>query len=142
MKKIIFFLLFMSLGLKMSAQELTSTQVYELLQSYEWSALHFGRPYSFTFSPTVFHFRMYKTESSNYECDDNFYLSDTADTVFVASKMGQAQGSHYIISKEPGNRASWLEIVSISSDHLTLRSSHNAVHELTACPKQGGNTPE
>lgn len=136
-------LLFVFTCLELSAQELTANQVYELLQSYEWRNEDPGRPFSYLFSGTVSQFRIKKTENIVLTHDCDYYLSDTPDTVFVASKMGQMPGSHYIIRRDSkGSRSSWLEIVAISSEHLTLRSSNYVFLELVARPKQEGETSE
>ena len=143
MKQIVLVLsLFVSSCIMLSAQDMTAEQIYETLQSYEWSNPTFTTPYSFSFSATVFHHRIFKSENSYYEGNADYYLSDTADTEFVASKMGHAQGCRYIVRRDYGNRSWWLEIVAISSEHLTLRSSSNVLLELTARPKQESNSQE
>ena len=143
MKQIVLVLsLFVSSCIMLSAQDMTAEQIYETLQSYEWSNPTFTTPYSFSFSATVFHHRIFKSENSYYEGNADYYLSDTADTEFVASKMGHAQGSRYIVRRDRGNRTSWLEIVTITPEHLTLRSSSNVILELTARPKQESNSQE
>ena len=144
MKHIVLVLFFfVSSCIMLSAQDMTAEQIYDTLQSYEWIS-HDDElpPVSYTFSSTVFHYRIFKTAESNYEGNKDYYLSDTADTEFVASKMGHAQGSRYIVRRDRGNRTSWLEIVTITPEHLTLRSSSNVLLEFSAQPKQGGNSPE
>ena len=137
MKRVLLALsLFASSCIMIAAQDMTAEQIYETLQSYEWSNPTFTTPYSFSFSATVFHHRIFKSENSYYEGNADYYLSDTADTEFVASKMGHAQGSRYIVRRDHGNRSWWLEIVTITPEHLTLRSSSNVILELTARPKQ------
>ena len=143
MKQIVLVLsLFVSSCIMLSAQDMTAEQIYETLQSYEWSNPTFTTPYSFSFSATVFHHRIFKSENSCYEGNADYYLSDTADTEFVASKMGHAQGSRYIVRRDHGNRSWWLEIMAITPEHLTLRSSSNVILELTARPKQESNSQE
>ena len=144
MKHIVLVLFFfVSSCIMLSAQDMTAEQIYDTLQSYEWIS-HDDElpPVSYTFSSTVFHYRIFKTAESNYEGNKDYYLSDTADTEFVASKMGHAQGSRYIVRRDRGNRTSWLEIVTITPEHLTLRSSSNVILELTARPKQESNSQE
>ena len=86
--------------------------------------------------------RIHIMKGTLIEGNADYYLSDTADTEFVASKMGHAQGSRYIVRRDHGNRSWWLEIVTITPEHLTLRSSSNVLLEFSAQPKQGGNSPE
>ena len=143
MKQIVLVLFFFASScIMLSAQDMTAEQIYETLQSYEWSNPTFTTPYSFSFSATVFHHRIFKSENSYYEGNADYYLSDTADTEFVASKMGHAQGSRYIVRRDHGNRSWWLEIMAITPEHLTLRSSSNVILELTARPKQESNSQE
>lgn len=144
MKRILLALfLFVSSCIMLSAQDMTAEQIYDTRQSYEWIS-HDNElpPVSYTFSSTVFHYQIFKTAESNYEGNKDYYLSDTADPEFITSKMRRAQGSRYIVRRERGNRTSWLEIVAISSEHLTLRSANNVLLEFTAHPKHGNNPPE
>lgn len=124
---------------KLHAQDLNTVNVKELLMSREWTSP--DTLWTISFSDTMSCHRCVVPNQTVFVINRAFYLSDTADTVFVSSKMGANHGI-FVVWREYGNRSSWIELMDIDSDHMVYRSMVNNILELTARPKQGGNPSE